>query len=122
MRGACAAKEPVRLARSGPLPPGMTGPSGTPSAPGTRLALGASMSETVLDTLSCLAVRPIRGQFSRFFGQSTPSEDPILLPVTRGAGQDPGGWPSALVFGFASNPRLSCCPKYAVHQQKRACP
>ena len=75
----------------------------------SRLALGASQSEVALDALTCLGVCPIRGHFSRFFGQSTPSEEPILLPVTRSLGSDPGVWavrPVPHMSGIISNSGL----------------
>ena len=78
-----AATEPQRLERSGPLPAPTPGAVATP---GTRMALGATGGAgPLLDALTCLAVRAVRGHHSRFFGQSTPAEEPVLLPSVRHA-------------------------------------
>lgn len=76
--------------RSGPLPPG------TPnaSAPGTRLALGGRKQggDSLLDALTCLAVRPVRGQHSRFLGSTPQLRRPSCSPP------------------FRLTPRQVCCP------------
>ena len=39
------------------------------------------MSSDVVDALAAMWIQPVRGTYSRFFGQSTLSDEPILAPV-----------------------------------------